>query len=312
MCKQVIFLFFSLAVLAVPLSFAQEGETRLLRIFGDSVTLSAGGERKEFNPQDMAGLELYRGDMLQTGADGFVEIGISGATLLVAENTSIAFRGDFLELVYGRVRLYGPAASALTVRSLAADVLYRGSDTGIDYTYETTGPGFNEPVLRVYGFGGQAELVSRGERVSAPSYMVGENSSLSLRYTPSHSYAERGTLEEDIVSYWNTRPIAGPLLSLSAGKTVQSEPEIQIRYEVPDYTPYIARNRLKNVSLVAGTVFVLLGGGMTAFGHYAPSYVNRAQADIINAAGYSSMGFGIFTLFSSLLINPRYPGHAAE
>ncbi|MDR0601088.1 MAG: hypothetical protein LBG42_01775 [Treponema sp.] len=302
-------MFFTFLVPGAPSSFAQEGGVRLLRVSGDSFSLSTGGERKIFSSQDIGteGMELHRGDMLQTGAESFAEIGVSGCTLLAAENTSVAFRGDFIELVYGRVRLYGSAASVLTVRSAAADVLYRGNDTGIDYAYETSRAGFNEPVLRVYGFGGQADLVCRGERASAPSYTIDKNGTMFLRYTASHSYVERGTLEENIVDYWNAHVFTGPRLSLEVKEEVKIEPEIQIRYETPDYTPYISRNRLKNTALLSGTVFVLLGGGMAAFGHYAPSYVNRSQADIINAAGYSSMGFGIFALFSSMLINPAYP-----
>ncbi|MDR1287889.1 MAG: hypothetical protein LBK08_09805 [Treponema sp.] len=309
MSKYAFFLFFPLVLSGGPLSFAQEEEIRLLRAVGNVSMLNSPGALEAFDPRDIEpeGVELHEGDMLQTGADGFMEAGILGAVLFVAENTSVILHGDFINLVYGRVRLYGSAASVLTVRSpAAAEVLYREGDTGVDYAYEISA-GSHEPVLRVYGFGGQAELACLGPPASAPSYTVGENETVFLRYAAPNFYAERGTLGEDIVNYWNSRPFARPLLSLPAGETARSEPEVQIRYEAPDYTPYIRRNRLKNVSLVTGTVFVLFGGGMAAFAHYAPSYVNRAQADIINAAGYSSMGFGIFALISSMLINPRYP-----
>jgi hypothetical protein len=297
-------LIFLLAVLSVFPSFAQEREIQLVKASGGEFMVSDGEEQRLYQPGsvDPEGLTLRRGNMLQTGAGSFAEIRIGEITLLAAENTSVAFRGDFLEFVYGRLRLYGSGTAV--VRTAAADVIFECGDTGLDYVYETFRTGFSEPVLRVYGFTGESELVFRGDRASAPGYRVAEAAMLSLRYTAAHSYAERGGLGEEIVNYWN-RYGGGPLLSLPVKEEVEkSEPEIQIRYETPDFGPYRDKTRYKNASILTGTLFVLLGGAVTAFGRYGPKQITGRYANAINTAGYSSIGLGVFTFFGSMLINP--------
>jgi hypothetical protein len=313
MCKYAVFLIFPLAALSVFSSFAQEREIQLLKASGGEFMVSDGEEQRLYQPGSIGpeGLTLRRSNMLQTGAGTFAEIRMGEITLLAAENTSVAFRGDFLEFIYGRLRLYGSGRAV--VRTAAADVVFDGgdADTGLDYAYETSGTGFSEPVLRVYGFTGERELVFRGDRASAPGYRVAEAAALSLRHTAAHSYAERGGLGEDIINYWNQYG-GGPRLSLPVKEAEKSEPEIQIRYETPDFSPYRAKTRFKNASILTGTLFVLLGGAVTAFGHYGPKQITGRYTNAINTAGYSSIGLGAFALFGSMLINPQYPAGGSE
>jgi hypothetical protein len=310
MCKYAVFL--ALALLSVLPSFAQEREIQLLKVSGGELMVSDGEKQSLYQPESISpeGLALHRGNMLQTGAGSFAELRIGGITLLVAENTSVAFRGDFLEFIYGRLRLYG-SGTAFTVRTAAADLVFEDGDTGLDYAYETFRAGFSEPVLRVYGFSGEKELVLRGDRASAPGYKIAETGMLSLRYTAAHSYAERGELGEDIINYWNQYG-GGPRLSLPVKEVEKNEPEIQIRYETPDFSPYKAQARFKNASILTGTLFVFLGGAVTAFGHYGPKQITGRYNNAINAAGYSSIGLGAFVLFGSMLINPQYPAAGSK
>jgi hypothetical protein len=311
------FLVCSLALFCAFFSFAQETGMRLLRSSGGELMLNAGDVRNLYTPQDLGpeGLDIRSGDMLQTGTGTFAEIGSGSLSITIAENTSIVFRGGVLEFVYGRMRLTGDSektAAAFMIHTTAADVLFEGGDVGVDYAYEPAGSGPAVPVLRVYGFSGGATIVSRGGGPAAPSFPLSEAEALSLRLIASHAYVERKALDGDIVDYWNSYGFDGPRLSLPGETEQAGEPVVEIRYAETDYTPYITRNRQKNVAAAAGTLFVLLGGGLSGFGHYAPERYTGGHGDTLQVAGYSSMGFGALMLLGSLFINPRYPQAAGE
>ncbi len=180
---------------------------------------------------DVLGLPLEAGDLVQTGNGTFLEIQTtgSGALFKIAENTS--FRLDHsgedgssrLDLTYGRVRAKVDAVAAgtfLEMRGLSVVAGVRGTDFGYDIIVTPRGTG--EPVLQIYTFEGSvvvaeaspsadsgASLISRssaqttiqpGQMIVLPlSTVVAGNLQEALSRPPS-------TITTEVRDFWDAHP----------------------------------------------------------------------------------------------------------
>jgi hypothetical protein len=320
-CKRIIITAFLLLAFSVPSSFSQELQSaRVSRAWGGNFFITAGEDRREYSPGDTGagGLILRTGGILQTGAESFAEIRLNdGLILIAAENTSLVLRenGDelFLDFIYGRLLLSGQGN--FRVHSAAADVRLEGGDIGIDYAFEAVGapPRGDLPVLRVYGLNGSADLVSRrNQGIEAPVFPLAAGETLSLRIMGSQSYIERKLLGRDIIAYWNSRVpelrLAPPEKEVPAAPALAEAPvpEVQIRYEPPDYSDFIRVNRIKNLAIITGGVFYALGATFNGLARYAPDMIG-GNAESFTYASYGFIGLGTTVLAGSLFVNPKYP-----
>jgi hypothetical protein len=327
--------FFLLTAL-IPPCFSQEAQVFYAE--GGEFAYSSGGQRFIYqgNTLDAAGISLNREDILQTGPGSFVEIRLipEGTRIKLAENTSLVCNGPGTEggsmsfsLLYGRIRLSTrgswPAgeSGAVFIQSGNAETIFRRGDAGIDFLVNISGTSLTrgEPILRVYGFSGIAEVVpvlngTPSGQWSAARFQVPEKEVLSIEILNSFSYLERKPFEEDIARYWNRHDFSGGSSSIALREPSQPEPQAApqiiertlIEYVKPDYRPFKRVNRVKNAFIITGTVFVLGGAAMHGMSFYYNDLDDRVR-DMLKHYGYGPLSLGVFFLTSSLFINPKIP-----
>ncbi len=140
-------------------------------------------EEESFNVSldNVLGLPLEAGDLVQTGNDTFLEIETAdtGALFRVAENTSfrLEYAGDDgssrLDLAYGRVRAKVDAVAAgtfLEMRGLSVVAGVRGTDFGYDIIVESGGSG--EPFLQIYAFEGSVVVAEADSAAAAGTSLI--------------------------------------------------------------------------------------------------------------------------------------------
>jgi hypothetical protein len=270
--------------------------------------------------------------MIQTGAGSFVELQLipGGTVVKAAENTSLVFNGPgrdgasvSFDLLYGRIRVIrGAREGDLVVQSGNGAVHIQGGDIGMDYILRPglslTGNGIGRPLLRIYGFGGTAELVplmsgERGEGLSPAGgerarIRIGEGETLAQEVLSGDlSFTERRPLNRDMVDYWvrndfrGTAPLDMPETAPVFFSAPPSLPEDQILYAPPDYTPFARTNRVKNGGIAAALLFTAVGVGLQGYGHFRVGSLNDAHAKSLINAGFVPLGFGFFTLLMTLI-----------
>jgi hypothetical protein len=266
--------------------------------------------------------------MIQTGADGFVEIQlIPGETLIkVAENTSIVYNGTGTDgasasfsLLYGRIRVIRGAGEGnrnLTVQSGNGVVYVREGDFGLDYILRPglsiTGSGIGRPLLRIYGFSGTVDLIPLPVREdSGPPVRTGERARIRVNegealameiLLSGLSFTERKSLDRDIIDYWldhnfkGVPPLNMPKTALSFFFDPLPAPDHQIVYEPPDYSAFIKANRIRNGGIAAGLLFSSVGIGLQSYAYYRMISGSSAPVDSLIYAGYANLGLGFLTL----------------
>ena len=200
---------------------------------GGDFSIIRGREQQAFNvvADNILGLPLQAGDLVQTGDTTFLEIAMqqTGAVFKVAENTS--FRLEYagpsgssrLDLAYGRVRAKAESVAAgtfLEMRGLSVVAGVRGTDFGYDIIVTCRGTG--EPVLQIYTFEGtvvvaegsldgvgDASLITEasaqttiesGQMITIPlSTVVAGNVTEALAQPPS-------TISPEIRDFWDAHP----------------------------------------------------------------------------------------------------------
>lgn len=138
---------------------------------GNAVSVFRQGELISYTigEDDVIGLPLLEGDMVQTEADSFVELQLipSENIVKVAENTTFELtniqgeEGGTFELLYGRVRARVAAinqSGSFRIRGRTAVAGVRGTDFGFDYVTRR-GEGA-VPAASVYCFDGSVEVQS--------------------------------------------------------------------------------------------------------------------------------------------------------
>ncbi len=183
---------------------------------------------------DVLGLPLEIGDLVQTGNGTFleIEIGETGALFRVAENTSFVVEhvdadgSSRFDLSYGRIRTKVETVAAgtfLEMRGLSVVAGVRGTDFGYDLI--VTSGGSREPVLQIYAFDGSVVVaeapaatsagvsggsvvagsvtqatIQSGQMISIPiSAVVSGNAAESLAKPPS-------TITPEIRGFWDAHP----------------------------------------------------------------------------------------------------------
>lgn len=140
-------------------------------------------EEQSFNASldNVLGLPLEGGDLVQTGDGTFLEIEMAdtGAIFKVAENTNfrLEYAGDDgssrLDLAYGRVRAKVDAVAAgtfLEMRGLSVVAGVRGTDFGYDIVVPSGGGG--EPVLQIYTFEGSVVVAEADSAAAAGTSLI--------------------------------------------------------------------------------------------------------------------------------------------
>jgi hypothetical protein len=341
----VVFLFFA------ALCFGQD--IQIVHAEGGEFAFTSQGRRSVYQPG--AGLEntgLHREDIIQTGPGSFVELRVNpgGGKIKIAENTSLVYNGAGIEngsisfsILYGRMRLSTAGTwpmgegSAVFIQSGNAEAVFRRGDAGVDFivntaeSYLTRG----EPVLRVYAFSGNAELIPTARPTAsgiAPRFQVHEQETVSIEILNPLSYIERRPLDESIIDYWNRHNFSGgaPLLSLKRPEVSApppppppppqeappppaepAEPQViektVIEYRSPDYSHFFTVNRVKNAFILTGSVFLLGGVAMQSVSSYRLNGIDDRTAEILWNYGYAPLGLGLLFLGGAAVINPRTP-----
>jgi hypothetical protein len=323
--------------------FAQESPgngsgARVYHAEGADFVLTAGEQRHVYRPDSLGGggLVLNPRDMIQTGADSFVEIQLvpEGTVIKAAENTSFVFNGTGRDgasvsftILYGRIRVVrgpGEGNRDVMVQAPNAAVFIRQGDIGIDFILRPglslTGSGVTAPLLRTFVFSGIADLVPlvTGERGGgeAAFIRVSGGETLALEVFSGFSFTERKALERDIVEYWiqndfkGAAPlnIPGTLLSAAFRMPLETaEPANQIQYTLPDYNAIKRVRQIKNGGIAAGILFSVIGIGIQSYGVYQMRAGNYDSARLLIGAGYGPLGLGILSLVMTLGVNPSDP-----
>ncbi len=191
------------------------------------------------------GLELQRGDILQTAGSTYLEVFITGvsAAVQVAENTSFMCDSDETgtkvsgDLHYGRVRakvakLAGASSFKITTPTLVAGV--RGTDFGCDViavrgakaASGSASPSASAPVVnRVFCFEGSVavtpspDIVKIAETSQAPvpvPVVIGKNEMVQNVVDTSSPAAvvqplAKESLTPEVNDFWSDRPIVSPV-----------------------------------------------------------------------------------------------------
>jgi len=243
----------------------------------------------------------------------------------MGENTSLVVnrpenREINLELLYGRIRIItGTAEQGVVFRTGTSATTLRNCDTAIDYIIK---PGITQPILSIYCFYGQGEVIPRYAAGTEPAkFPLKEEETFSMEYRIPYSYVERKSLDNQILAYWQSNPFSSgaPLpvpLGVSnppkviAGASAVSQAASQAgannsSQEDPLQTgnsPKLKRAKGINVfGLVSGILLVSGGGALMAY-----SKLGNSDANFQNKLFYSSFApIGLGALFiAGSIINP--------
>jgi hypothetical protein len=268
--------------------------------------------------------------MIQTDAASSVEVQLfpSGTVIKVSENTSLVYSGfdknghfSELSLLYGRIRLITGEGegSVLVIRSGSASVRIGGGDIGVDYMLSPGKGGTPKPLLRVYNFGGSAEVFSfipggaalpgSTERIS-----LKDNESLSLETVTPLVFAERKPIDKAILEVYRNNgfegvpPLPMPRSSLSSFLEdddslpgVASGSNESFPFNSWDYHQAYQK---KTGALTAGLVIAasaLLVQGLALNAYHSGG---GEFARVAYQAAYMPLGAGLMTLMAGILYKP--------
>ena len=316
-----------------------EGVDFAITLRGERVVFAAGGIFRE-------GINLERSAMIHTGQDTTLEIQLipSGTIIKVSENTSLVYSGfdesgNFTELglLYGRIRivtgLYSPSASRFiptVIRGGGVSVRVDTGDLGIDYTVE---PGIRfanpRPLFRVYALRGNAEIYPYG-RDGLSAYFGGAQAlalnsgeSLTFDVSPPYTYAERKSLDSELIYYWRSNNFTGtsplpmpetgiadvtesPVIVYLAPPPAQTVTSAATQATAPRTIPeqiVITRNRQKNLALAIGLSLTLGSVGAQLIANQFDTSTNTA-ADKVYTAAYATLGLGVAVTLAGILFSP--------
>lgn len=324
-------------LLVFPAFFAASQDASRAEIVyaeGRDFSLVRSGERTIYSVYDpeVLGLELYEGDLLQTGAESFLEVQLlpKGTVIKIAENSSFQFKNlgktdetVSLGLVYGRVRAKVARLSGderFFIRSGATVAGVRGTDFGFDAIINPDSPpdAVNTPAVRVYCFSGELALLPETDKYSIDNdeavVSVLGNELISVNTDTSIPVVERRAIDIETKKFWvvndfrGNTPVPPPE---SAVIQVQAEPEqkdlkneVVIEYITPDYEPFERLNKAKNRTIAASSLFTALGLGIQSYGMYMlyDGDIDSGKGMILS--GTIPLGIGVVTLFTSLFLNP--------
>ncbi|MDR1902394.1 MAG: hypothetical protein LBQ88_08970 [Treponema sp.] len=339
---------------SIPPLISGTPEARVYFAEGTDFVVTSNGRRTIYRAEDLAagGFILNKTDMIQTGIGSLVEFQISpaahtgdaggqtpvkAAVVKIAENTSFLYNGWNAEsgrislfLLYGRLRLItgeGGGAYHLTVESGNAAVDIAKGDMGLDYIIQSSllslKTSQTKPLLRVYSFQGNAELILykldgiQAADTLTPRIKINENETITIETVSPLSFIERKPLEDEILTYWDVHnfkgeaPAAMPEISLPLPPPaitpviVNPVPDIGPLNTPPDYSRFIKANRKKNTILIIGTVLTLAGAAMEGYAAYSVSTGNN-DMNIFIPLSAIPLGIGITTMIGGILYNPRY------
>ena len=216
------------SILLITGLFAQEEEPNnfgvVLYADGVEISILRAGRLKTYGifEDDVIGLVLLEGDIVQTEDNSFVEIQLFPSKNIVklAENTIFKIDrmgteggGDY-NIPYGRIRAQVARlneTAQFNIRSRNAVVGVRGTDFGVDYVI----PSFDDliPVLSAYCFEGSVDVASTiTEAVEAPSVLIVADEMVEVSNDLPQGSSEtetltKKTLDIDIVDFWEENSI---------------------------------------------------------------------------------------------------------
>lgn len=200
---------------------------------GTSFLLVRGGKTTAYqvSSNEVFGLEIKPGDIIQTSASTFLELSINpiSATVQIAENTSFRCDADETgtkssgELYYGRVRakvakLTGTSTYRIVSPSLVAGV--RGTDFGCDVISRIGSPILN----RVFCFEGSV-LVAEAAGTTMNTVIILKDEMVEKVVTvgkegdaaapASEPVLEKKDISEEVITFWKTRSFseASPVIT---------------------------------------------------------------------------------------------------
>ena len=350
-------LLFILLFTAVSLG-AQEPAVRIYHAEGVDFAVVLRGERVVF-PADSVfreGINLERSGVVHTGAGTLLEMQLSpsGTLVKLSENTSLCYNGidgsgNYTELVllYGRIRvvsgIYNTGGTAYTpalIRAGNVSVRIENGDLGLDYTVD---PGIQYsapvPVLRICTFRGRADIYQYGRDGAninfggAQFLTVANRESLKIDINPPYTYAERKSLDRDMLVYWNEHNFSGssplPMPDTEIAGLIETppvyvpspEPPLPAQIQAADsalvFQPGTvqekivrARSRQKNIVLIAGLTLTLgsFGAQLITSG-YDLSVEGTARN--IHKTAYATLGLGALITLAGILYSPLPPHESA-
>jgi len=241
----------------------------------------------------------------------------------MGENTSILVnkqenKNITLELLYGRVRIItGTAETGIVLRTGTSTTTLRNCDTAVDYIIK---PGVTQPILSIYCFSGQGEVIPRYTPGTEPvKFPLKEEEAFSMEYRIPYSYVERKGIDNQILTYWQSSPfssgaplpvpfgVSNPprIIAGTVTPAVSQAGENNPPQEEPSQTsdsPKLKRARGVNVfGLVTGILLASGGGALMTY-----SQIGNPGQDYKNKLFYSSfapIGLGTLLIIGSI-INP--------
>jgi len=226
-----------------------------------------------------------------------------------------------LELLYGRARVItGTAEPGIVFRTGTSVTTLRNCDMGIDYISK---PGITQPILSLYCFYGQGEVIPRYTPGTEPAkFSLKAEETFSLEYRIPYSYMERKSIDSQILAYWQANPftLGAPLPvpqgvsnppQIIAGSTAVASAASQAgadnltQEDNPLQTsnsPKLKRAKGINVvGMVTGALLVIGGGALMAYsklGNSYPPYQNK-----LFFSSFAPIGLGSLFIAGSI-INP--------
>jgi hypothetical protein len=189
------------------------------------------GASRTYRPatDDVIGLRLSVGDLVQTAGYSFVEIQLipQGSVLKLAENSSFYIQGlgaggdsISLGLVYGRVRAKVASltgAARFAIRSGATVAGVRGTDFGIDAVIaqpSKAGGNVSQPAVQVYCFEGSVSVAPQAAvedefAEAAAQVAVAADQLLSVDLSSAVPLIERREIDASVNDYWRTNEFKG-------------------------------------------------------------------------------------------------------
>ncbi|SIP89674.1 FecR family protein [Alkalispirochaeta americana] len=216
---------------------------------GYDVSIFRNGQLSSYDvlTDDVIGMPLLAGDLVQTDPDTFLEIQLvpSRTVVKVAENTTFEIErlgqegGGGLAVSYGRLRARVERAlrdDPFEVRGFSAVAGVRGTDFGFDTVVDRASPG--ELQTRVYTFSGSVEVRDRpdpsmpADSAEPQVVQLGANEMVLVRTEVPEALALRD--ETDL------RPLDPPLGETAPARPVrferrELEEEIQVFWQQQDY-----------------------------------------------------------------------------
>jgi hypothetical protein len=178
----------------------------------DSFVVASNGRQQTYQTGTIPanGLALQNSDMIQTGPNNYVEVqlGPSGATVKLAENTSVIFNdlgstshSAMLSLLYGRMRIVNSGNNGtVTIQIGNAAVEFVWGDMALDFAV-IPGSANTQPQLQVSTLSGSIQLA--GTMAGATKIMCYEHETVTFDVTSRLAIINRQSLNQEIVAYWS-------------------------------------------------------------------------------------------------------------